>query len=103
MAGMEKVGQKVTIQLGGKAPNGLGLHDMSGNVREWVLDMYEAGYYQKSSVNDPKGSSTGSNRVTRGGTWNADARLLRSSDRFWIWDPGVTPGQGLITGLLFWL
>lgn len=47
--------------------NELGLYDMSGNVWEWCLD--KKGSYENSSQTDPKGPSSGSSRVLRGGSW----------------------------------
>jgi formylglycine-generating enzyme required for sulfatase activity len=53
--------------VGGKAGNGFGLHDMAGNVREWVNDWY--GWYSLGAQTDPTGPTTGSSRVFRGGSW----------------------------------
>ena len=59
-----------THPVGTKAPNELGIFDMSGNVREWCSDWYSSSYYDISPQNNPQGPSTGSYRVTRGGSWN---------------------------------
>lgn len=62
-----------------KAPNELGLYDMSGNVMEWVNDWY--GNYTSEAQTNPKGPSSGSSRVQRGGCWNYDADYCRVSYR----------------------
>ena len=69
-----------THPVGAKAPNELGIHDMSGNVWEWVNDWYRD--YNSGSVSDPQGPSKGSGRVRRGGSWGGDARGARVSNRF---------------------
>lgn len=50
------------------APNGSGLHDLQGNVLEWVWDLY--GDYPATAVRDPAGPAVGRRRVLRGGSWN---------------------------------
>ena len=57
-----------THAVGGKYANGLGLHDMSGNVWELCQDWY--GPYSSGSVTNPTGPATGSNRLLRGGSWD---------------------------------
>lgn len=51
-------------------PNGFGLHDLSGNVSEWVIDRYDAGYYAVSPEENPLGPEKGRFRVIRGGGWH---------------------------------
>ena len=56
-----------THEVGTKAPNQLGIYDMSGNVFEWCSDLY--GRYSSSAQTNPTGPSTGSGRTYRGGCW----------------------------------
>ncbi|MCX7106437.1 MAG: formylglycine-generating enzyme family protein [Methylococcales bacterium] len=65
-----------------KKPNAWGLHDMHGNVWEWVQDWYDPNYYQSSPEKDPKGPDVGQYRVYRGGSWVGKNVNLRSSIRY---------------------
>ena len=67
-----------THAVGTKQPNPWGLYDMHGNVMEWCLDWYGS---TLSYGADPKGPTSGTYRVYRGGTWGSPARVCTSSYR----------------------
>jgi formylglycine-generating enzyme required for sulfatase activity len=67
--------------VGLKAPNGLGLHDMAGNIFEFVNDFYVWNYYASSPSVNPTGPSFSTTRVARGGAWNYTGGALRASVR----------------------
>ena len=71
-----------TISVGSYAANAWGLCDMHGNVYECCADWFDRGYYKNSPTDDPKGPTSGSFRVDRGGSWRCYAGSCRSADRY---------------------
>jgi formylglycine-generating enzyme required for sulfatase activity len=82
-----------TAPVGSFPANPLGLHDMEGNVSEWVADWMEANYYILSAKQDPKGPIRServmrggtNNKIFRGGSWTNSAFDLRSANRKSLW------------------
>jgi formylglycine-generating enzyme required for sulfatase activity len=84
-AWFEANSQMSTQPVGGKIANGYSLHDMIGNVWEWCWDWY--GPYASRAAGDaellidPAGPKRGTERILRGGCFQASAHQLRSSQR----------------------
>jgi formylglycine-generating enzyme required for sulfatase activity len=67
-----------------KGSNGYELHDMSGNVWEWVWDWYNGAYnptYSSVTAVDPLSTKPSSSRVQRGGGWKHEPSRLRIANR----------------------
>jgi formylglycine-generating enzyme len=76
-----------THKVGTKRKNGFGVYDMSGNLREWVLDEYKGNYDSAPSdgspaCSTPTCSQSASRRVERGGSWSSIAGTIRVAARF---------------------
>lgn len=76
-----KFGAKSTAPTGTGPANAFGLHDMHGNVQEWVNDWYEEYYYFDSPRDDPPGPTRGVLKVVRGGCWGLLPGECRSAAR----------------------
>jgi formylglycine-generating enzyme required for sulfatase activity len=67
--------QSETRPVGQGLPNAWGLHDMLGQVWEWVFDWY--GDYPDYPLADPAGPAEGSDKVIRGGAWGSSKNQCR--------------------------
>jgi formylglycine-generating enzyme required for sulfatase activity len=72
-----------TQPVGGKKPNAWGLHDMHGNVWEWVEDCWHDSYNGAPSDGSARTTACtdSGRRVVRGGSWLSGPLLLRSANR----------------------
>ena len=81
-----------TTSVGQYSPNGYGLYDMAGNVREWCLDRYDTNFYASSRHQNPIAdgnisnvttnfSSVMTNRVLRDGSWSELSQAVHVADR----------------------
>jgi formylglycine-generating enzyme required for sulfatase activity len=76
-------GWRFTAPVGQFAPNAFGLHDMHGNVWEWVADRHADDAYARSVRDDPQGPDAGHLRVRRGGSWHTWPFYARCGFRNW--------------------
>ena len=77
-----------TLDVGSLPRNAFGLHDMHGNVWEWVEDCYKDSYEGAPADGSAVTAASCGLRILRGGAWNYYPRLLRSAYRY-ATAPGV--------------
>ena len=95
-----------TLPVGSFPANTFGLYDMSGNVREWCLDVYEATFYVNSPKENPIAGvenidkaisdylNVKKNCVLRGGSWLNIPEKLRVSERASRLPNATNPNDG---------
>jgi len=80
--GPQGVYRQKTLDVGSLPRNAFGLHDMHGNVWEWVEDCYKDSYAGAPADGSAVTSPNCTLRIQRGGAWNYYPRLLRSAYRY---------------------
>jgi formylglycine-generating enzyme required for sulfatase activity len=81
-SGPSDLNRQMTMPVGSHAPNAFGLHDMHGNVSEWVEDCWHDDYTTGAPTDGSawlEGNCGG--RVVRGGSWEDSEAELRSAAR----------------------
>lgn len=76
--------RQFTRPVASYAPSAYGLHDMCGNVGQWVRDNYATDGYTLLTGDDPVLDNGGERRVTRGGSWFSSPDQLRVARRAWL-------------------
>ncbi|MDE0316146.1 MAG: TonB family protein [Candidatus Poribacteria bacterium] len=97
---------KERTPVGTFPPNGFGLYNMMGNVREWCLDEYAANFYINSPRENPIAGANDideviknfvnlkNNRVLRGGSWLSSPQSSRVANRNWRVPTDTNPNEG---------
>jgi formylglycine-generating enzyme required for sulfatase activity len=87
-----EIGKTVAV---GSYPSGaspFNVHDMAGNVSEWVADWFDA--YQPGAATDPRGPAIGEYKVRRGGSWFDSAADVSTTVRMVAQPGGRDPRIG---------
>ena len=86
-----------TAPVGSFSPNRFGLHDMHGNVREWVEDCWNGSYSGAPRNGSAWRSGDCSRAVLRGGSWSNRPDFLRTADR-----TGARATSGAASSVFAW-
>lgn len=84
--GREGYPRDKAVPVGQFSANRFGLHDMHGNVAEWVEDWYDRDFYRslEDGKRNPVNPTGSGGRVLRGGSWSSPAVKLRCASRDWL-------------------
>ena len=82
-AGRKGLDRGKTLPVGSFSANAWGVHDMHGNVYEWVEDCWNGSYAGAPTDGSAWESGNCDRRVLRGGSWDHEPRSLRSANRNW--------------------
>ena len=83
------------LVVGSFPANAWGLHDMHGNILEWVWDTYRTDYQNLAAVDPVCDLGSAGYRIFRGGRWNIDARYCRSAYRYFYYPGDSVANFGL--------
>lgn len=78
-----------TVSVGSYLPNAFGLHDMHGNLYEYVEDCWHESYEGAPNDGSAWVSDGCDRRVQRDGSWKARPAFIRSAVRAWTWPDGA--------------
>lgn len=81
-SGQQGLYRQKTVDVGSLPRNAFGLHEMHGNVWEWVQDCYKPSYEGAPDDGSPVTERDCSLHILRGGAWNYYPKLLRSAYRY---------------------
>lgn len=88
------VGRQTAV-VGRYAPNAFGLHDMHGNVAEWVEDCWNENYFGAPTDGSAWLEGICEQRILRGGCWFHGPDMQRSAKRTWTIPDSWDIRQGL--------